>query len=69
MAAVRLDGGVVFVVVCQIVGRVGRHREHLAGLDVHDNGAAATMDRKGAHRLGQVLLDDGLYVLVDGQKV
>ena len=25
------------------------------------------MDRKSAHCLGQVLLDDGLYVLVDGQ--
>ena len=45
----------------------GRHRQDRAGLDVHDNGAAAAMDRKGAHRLGQVFLDDGLYVLVDGQ--
>ena len=45
----------------------GRHRQDRACLDVHDNGASAAMDRKGAHRFGQVLLDDGLYVLVDGQ--
>ena len=45
----------------------GRHCQDRTCLDVHDNGASAAMDRKGAHRLGQVLLDDGLYVLVDGQ--
>ena len=45
----------------------GRHRQDRACLDVHDNGASAAMDRKGAHRLGQVLLDNGLYVIVDGQ--
>ena len=45
----------------------GRHRQDRTGLDVHDNSASTAMDRKGAHRLGQVLLDDGLYVLVDGQ--
>ena len=41
MAVVRLDGGVVFVVVCQVVGRVGRHREHLARVRVERNSRAA----------------------------
>ena len=41
MTAVRLDRGVVFVVVCQVVGRVGRHCEHLARVRVERNSRAA----------------------------
>ena len=43
-----------------------RHCQDRAGIDVHDDGAAAAVYREVLHRLGQVFLHDGLHILVDG---
>ena len=64
MAAVRLDGSVVFVVVCQIVGRVGRHREHLTGVRVERDSRAALA--VGGEVACQRFLGDLLQIKVNG---
>ena len=43
----------------------GRHAQNRAGLDVHYNSAAASMNAEGVHRFRQVLLHNGLHILVD----
>ena len=46
----------------------GRHSQNRAGLDVHDDSAAAAMHREGVHCLCQVFFNDGLHIFVDGQE-
>ena len=45
----------------------GCHSQNCAGLDIHNDGAAAAVYREGVHRLGQVLLHDGLHIFVNRQ--